>query len=96
METTEKDVVATLLRIIDSGRPEGLDEVCAPDLVGHAGAGSDLHELKAAIGSFLAPFPDMTAGVRYLVQEGDLVSSWISYTATHAATSPASPPAAGT
>ena len=42
-------------------------------------------ELKAAIGSFLAPFPDLTADVRYLVQEDDLVSSWVSYTATHEA-----------
>ena len=28
---------------------------------------------------------DLTADVRYLVQEDDLVSSWVSYTATHEA-----------
>ena len=38
---------------------------------------------KAA--SFIAPFPDLTAHLRHLVQEGDLVSVWISYTATHQA-----------
>ena len=53
------------------------------DLVGHAGAGSDLADLKGSVASFLAPFPDLAANVRHLVQEGDLVSVWLSYTATH-------------
>ena len=35
--------------------------------------------------SFRQPFPDLTAEVRHLVQEGDTVSVWISYTATHQA-----------
>ena len=52
---------------------------------GHAGAGSDLAELKSSVASFLQPFPDLTAQVRHLVQEGDLVSVWITYTATHQA-----------
>ena len=30
----EKDVARRFYAIIDSGRPEGLDEVCATDLVG--------------------------------------------------------------
>ena len=85
MDTTEKGIVRRFYEIVGSARPEGLDEVCSPDLVGHAGAGSNLAELKAAIGSFLAPFPDLTADIRYLVQEGDLISSWVSYTATHQA-----------
>ena len=33
----------------------------------------------------MAPFPDLTAELRYLVQEDDLVSAWICYTATHQA-----------
>jgi steroid delta-isomerase-like uncharacterized protein len=83
METPEKAVVRRFHEIIDAGQPEGLDEVCAPGLVGHAGAGSDLAELKASTASFLVPFPDMRAEVRHLVQEGDLVSAWLTYTATH-------------
>jgi steroid delta-isomerase-like uncharacterized protein len=85
METTEKDVVRRFYAIVGSGRPQDLDEVCAADLEGHAGAGSDLQELKASVASFLAPFPDLTADVRHVVQEGDLVSVWLSYTATHEA-----------
>jgi steroid delta-isomerase-like uncharacterized protein len=85
METTEKSVVRRFYDIIGEGRPEDLDEVCAADLVGHAGAGSDLADLKASIASFLAPFPDLAADVRHLVQEGDLVSVWLTYTATHQA-----------
>jgi steroid delta-isomerase-like uncharacterized protein len=80
---TEKDVARRFYEIVDSGRPEDLDEVCAADLVGHAGAGSDLHELKRSLAGFLAAFPDMTTRVDHLVQEGDLVSAWLTYTATH-------------
>ncbi|MFC8797171.1 ester cyclase [Promicromonospora sp. NPDC057138] len=83
METAEKDVVRRFYEI--AGRPEDLDEVVAPDLKGHAGAGSDLAELKASLASFLVPFPDLTPELRYLVQEDDLVSVWLSYTATHQA-----------
>jgi len=55
--------------------------VCSRELVGQASAGSNRAELKAAIGSFVAPLPDLTADVRYLVQEDDLVSSWVSFMA---------------
>jgi len=85
METTEKDVARRFYDIVGSGRPEDLDEVCSADLRGHAGAGSDLHELKGEVASFLAAFPDLTPDVRHLVQEGDLVSAWLSYTGTHRA-----------
>lgn len=85
METPEKAVVRRFYEIVASCRPEDLDEVCSPELLGHAGAGSSLAELKAAIGSFLAPFPDLSADIRYLVQEDHLISSWVSYTATHEA-----------
>ncbi len=85
METPEKNVVRRFYELVDQGRPEALDEVCAADLVGHGGAGSDLADLKTSIASFLAPFPDLTANVRHLIQEGDQVSVWLSYHATHQA-----------
>jgi steroid delta-isomerase-like uncharacterized protein len=85
METPEKGVARRFYEIIGSGRLEDLEGVCSPDLVGHAGAGSDLAELKASISSFRAAFPDLEANVRYLVQEGELISAWLSYTATHEA-----------
>jgi hypothetical protein len=64
METAEKGVVRRFYEIVGSGRTEDLDEVCSPELVGHAGAGSNRAELKDSIGSFLVPFPDLTADVR--------------------------------
>jgi steroid delta-isomerase-like uncharacterized protein len=85
MQTTEKEAVRRFYEIVNAGSPERLDEICSPDLIGHAGAGQDLAELKNSVASFLAPFPDLTAELRHLVQEGDLVSVWISYTATHQA-----------
>jgi len=85
MESTEKGVARRFYEIVTSGRPEDLDEICAADLKGHAGAGSDLQELKAAVASFIVPFPDLQVDIRHLVQEGELVSAWISYTATHEA-----------
>lgn len=82
METTEKNVVRRFYEIIDAGSPERFDEVCSPGLKGHAGAGTDLAELKSSVASFLHPFPDLTAHLRHMVQEDDLVSVWITYTAT--------------
>jgi steroid delta-isomerase-like uncharacterized protein len=83
VETAEKDVVRRFYDIVGSGRPEDLDEVCAPDIRGHGQAGSDLPELKREWASFLAAFPGLTPDVRHLVQEGDLVSAWLSYTGMH-------------
>ena len=85
MEKTEKEVVRRFYELVNAGATERFDEICSPDLKGHAGAGSDLAELKNAVASFLQPFPDLTAELRHLVQEGELVSVWISYTATHQA-----------
>jgi steroid delta-isomerase-like uncharacterized protein len=85
MERTEKDVARRFYDIVGSGRPEDLDEVCSPDLRGHAGAGSDLQELKTEWARLLTAFPDLTPKVRHLVQEGELVSAWLSYTGTHQA-----------
>jgi steroid delta-isomerase-like uncharacterized protein len=83
MDTTEKGVVRRFYDIIGSGRVEDLDEVCSADLRGHAGAGSDLRELKGELSSFGAAFADLTPELRYLVQEDDLVSVWLTYTGTH-------------
>jgi steroid delta-isomerase-like uncharacterized protein len=85
MESTEKDLVRRYYDLVNAGTPERFDEICSPDLQGHAGAGADLADLKSSVASFLAPFPDLTADLRHVVQEGDLVSVWISYTATHQA-----------
>jgi steroid delta-isomerase-like uncharacterized protein len=83
METMEKQVVRRFYEILNSGRLDDLDEVCAPDMVGHAGAGADLDELKKSVRSFTDPFPDLRTEVRHLVQEGDLVSVWLSWLGTH-------------
>jgi len=85
METREKEAVRRFYEFVNAGSPERFDEICAPDLIGHAGAGSNLAELKSATASFIAPFPDLTAELRNLVQEDEIVSVWISYTATHQA-----------
>lgn len=83
MESKEKQVVRQFYDLVNSGRLNDLDEICAPDLVGHAGAGADLNELKQSIVSFIGPFPDLRTELRHLVHEGDMVSVWLSYTATH-------------
>lgn len=85
MESIEKSVALRFYEIINSGNLEDLDLVCAADLRGHAGAGADLAELKSALFGFREPFPDLTADIRYLVQEGDTISAWLSYTGTHEA-----------
>ena len=85
METTEKEAVRRYYEFVNAGSPERFDEICSPDLMGHAGAGANLADLKNAVASFIAPFPDLTAGLRHLVQEGEVVSVWVSYTATHQA-----------
>src|SRR5918995_362437 len=49
METTEKEAVHRFYEIINAGSPERLDEICSPDLKGHAGAGADLAELQKSL-----------------------------------------------
>jgi hypothetical protein len=58
METTEKEVVRRFYELLNAGAPEQFDEVCSPDLKGHAGAGADLADLKNSVASFIQPFPD--------------------------------------
>jgi hypothetical protein len=83
MHTDTRAVANRFYEIVNHWSASDLDEICSPDLRGHAGAGANLPELKASIGGFLVAFPDLRAEIKHLVCEGDLVSAWISYTATH-------------
>jgi steroid delta-isomerase-like uncharacterized protein len=78
-----KAVVGRFYEIVNEGATEKLDEICAPDLKGHAGAGADLAQLKQSIGSFREAFPDLRAEIRHALAEDDLVSTWVSYQGTH-------------
>jgi steroid delta-isomerase-like uncharacterized protein len=93
MEDT-KSVARKFYEAINSGDVDRLDDVCAPDLRGHAGAGATLQDLKQSTASFAAAFPDLRTKIRYLVAEDDLVSTWVDYTGTHKAPF-ASVPASG-
>ena len=81
METTPKEVVNRYYQLIET--PELLDDVCSAQLRGHAGAGGDLKEFKAGHQSFREAFPDLKAEIHDLVQEGDVVSTWVTYQGTH-------------
>lgn len=83
MSEYPKDVVRRFYDIINRGDLERLDEVCSPDLRGHAGAGADLADLKQAIGSLLESFPGVRTEPRHLVCEGDVVSAWVTYQGVH-------------
>jgi predicted ester cyclase len=83
MTLDPKAVVDRFYEIINEGAVEKLDEVCATDLVGHAGAGANLLALKMSISSFRDAFPDLRAELRHVIAEGDLVSTWASYEGTH-------------
>ena len=83
MTLDPKAAVSRFYEIVNEGAVEKLDEVCAPDMVGHAGAGANLVALKMSIDSFREAFPDLTAQLRHVVAEGDLVSTWVSYEGTH-------------
>jgi steroid delta-isomerase-like uncharacterized protein len=83
METPEKQVARRFYDAFTSGRLDDFDAVLAPDLRGHAGAGANVAEFKANVAGFTEPFPDLQAQIRHLVQEGELVSTWVTFTATH-------------
>jgi len=78
-----KDVARRFYEIFNSHDLDGLDELCASDFHGHAGAGADIEQLRASITSFLEAFPDMTTTVRHLIAEDDMVSAWITYEGVH-------------
>ncbi|MGH2825669.1 MAG: ester cyclase [Actinomycetota bacterium] len=83
MTLDPKAVVSRFYEIVNEGAVEKLDEICAPDLVGHAGAGANLVALKMSISSFRDAFPDLSAELRHVVAEDDLVSTWVNYKGTH-------------
>lgn len=83
MNVDPKATADRYYEILNAHDLDRLDEICAPDLRGHAGAGKDLAQLKTDIGAFLEAFPDLHADVRELVREDDLVSTWVTYTGTH-------------
>ena len=83
MSQDPKAVARRFYEIMDDWSQDALDEICSPELRGHAGAGADLAQLKNSIGSFVESFPDLRAEVRHLVCEDDTVSSWVSYAGTH-------------
>ena len=83
MSQDPKAVARRFYEIMDDWSQDALDEICSPELRGHAGAGADLAQLKNSIGSFVESFPDLRAEVRHLVCEDDTVSSWVSYEGTH-------------
>jgi steroid delta-isomerase-like uncharacterized protein len=82
MSTDRKAVVTRYYELLET--PDALDEVCAPDIKGHAGASADdLESFKQSHKNFRESFPDLRTEVRHLVEEGDLVSTWVNYTGTH-------------
>lgn len=82
MEDT-KSTAAAFYEAVTSGNEESLDEICAPDMRGHAGAGATLQDLKGSVASFATSFPDLQIEIRHLIAEGDLVSTWVTYNGTH-------------
>ena len=86
MSSDPKMVAQRYYDIFSSGKVQDLDEICAPDMVGHGGAGSNLTHLKLSIGSFLDGFPGLQAKITQLVCEDDLVSGWVKYEGTHGGT----------
>jgi steroid delta-isomerase-like uncharacterized protein len=83
MSSNPKAVYSRFNEIINDRSADGVDEVCAPDMVGHAGAGTNLAEFKQSYQAFADAFSDLQAEIRYLVGEGDLVSAWLTWKGTH-------------
>jgi steroid delta-isomerase-like uncharacterized protein len=78
-----KSIAQRFYDVVNAWSPAALDVICSPELRGHAGAGSDLGQLKASIDSFVTAFPDLHGEVQHLVREDQLVSTWVSYRGTH-------------
>lgn len=82
-DNNPKAVVRRFYGVINDWAPDGLDDICSTTLRGHAGAGADLAQLKQSIGTFREAFPDLRADVVHVLCEGNLVSTWVTYTGTH-------------
>ena len=83
MSIDTKAVASRFYEILGAHDLGALDEVCSPQMRGHAGAGHDLAEFRASVGGFIAAFPDLRIDVRHLVAEDDMVSTWVTYEGTH-------------
>lgn len=74
-EERNKDVVRRLIgEVINEGRVELVDELCAPDIA---------PAVKAWIGPFRTSFPDVHMEVVDLVAEGDKVAGRFTCSGTH-------------
>lgn len=80
-----RELVHRYYEIVAAGRTNELDEVCAPDLAGHAGAGKDLAALKGSIAGFVDAFADLVVDVRHVVVEDAVASTWVTYRGIHRA-----------
>jgi predicted ester cyclase len=86
MEPHTKTIARRFYDAVSSGDPAAdLEEICSPDLRGHAGAGATLSDLEESLGAFVTAFPDLQVDIRHLVAEGDTVSTWVTYSGTHRA-----------
>jgi len=71
------------------GREEAIDEMLAPDCVGHGLKGPDGVEVTSVAAfkefyrAFRSAFPDIRIVVEHTISEGDCVTSRCSVTATH-------------
>ena len=64
----------------------GVEELCAPDYVGHAPSifgDMDLAAMKQMVPTFYTAFPDVHMAVEDLIAEGDKVVSRYTFRATH-------------
>lgn len=83
MDQDPKALAVRYYEVFGNYSPAALEEICAPELKGHMGAGADLEQLKGSISGFLESFPDLKAEVKHLVREGDVVSAWVAYSGSH-------------
>ena len=83
MDQDPKGLAVRYYQVFGEYSPAALEEICAPELKGHMGAGANLEQLKGSISGFLESFPDLRAEVKHLVREDDVVSAWVAYSGTH-------------
>jgi len=84
--TTNKDIVRRLGVEPWEGNLDVIDELVAPDYVGHDPAQPDLHGpdgVKGFITSYLAGFPDGRITIEEQLAEGDLVATRWTGRGTH-------------